>query len=279
MQEPVDDWKPKRNSPNYENLEKKEFQELWSRINHKAVYQVKFDSDELVKKSVRELNAKLRVISLQFGVQRGVLKDKIKDEHLQKSEGVLTEQPEMKYGRNVQSAARYDLEGDVSKRADLMRKTAAKILRRVKSNVFSQFAQNPEHFIAQTSRIITEQKATMVIKHLQYNPTDGHYDVDIFTANQSKQDLSKATRKLKKYVYEYAVTDSKKEQDFLEKLDSESEVVVYAKLPRGFLMPMPIGNYNPDWPISFDKEQVKYIYFVAETKGSIILSMQLRPIE
>jgi len=61
-------------------------------------------------------------------------------------------------------------------------------------------------------------------------------------------------------------------------LDASSEVVVYAKLPRGFLIPTPVGDYNPDWAISFKAGSVKHIYFVAETKGTMS-SMKLRAIE
>ncbi len=86
------------------------------------------------------------------------------------------------------------------------------------------------------------------------------------------------SRKLKKHVYDYAITDSKVEREFAENLDGSDEVVVYAKLPRGFLISTPVGNYNSDWVISFNKNRVKYIYFVAETKGSM-LSMQLHKIE
>ena len=50
------------------------------------------------------------------------------------------------------------------------------------------------------------------------------------------------------------------------------------KLPRGFLIPTPVGDYNPDWAISFKEGSVKHIYFVAETKGSMS-SMDLREIE
>ncbi len=278
LPKPVDDRKPKRNPLNSKNFEKKEFQELWSRINRKAVYRVEFDSDELVEKSVQALEQELRVTPIQFKIMSGVQKDAVTEEQMQHGEGFLAKRSATEYGRTVHSESRYDLVGNVSKGADLMRKTAAEILGRVKPGVFHQFAQNPEHFIAQASRIITEQKATMIIEHLQYNQTDGRYNVDIFTANESKQDLSKATRKLKKHVYEYAVTDSKKERQFLTDLDSSSEVVVYAKLPRGFLIPTPIGNYNPDWAISFHREKVKYIYFVAETKGSMS-TMDLRKIE
>ena len=55
-------------------------------------------------------------------------------------------------------------------------------------------------------------------------------------------------------------------------------MVVYAKLPRGFLIPTPVGDYNPDWAISFKEGSVKHIYFVAETKGTMS-SMKLREIE
>lgn len=56
------------------------------------------------------------------------------------------------------------------------------------------------------------------------------------------------------------------------------EVVVYAKLPKSFVIPTPVGNYNPDWAIAFKDGEVKHIYFIAETKGSMS-SMDLRKIE
>jgi len=61
-------------------------------------------------------------------------------------------------------------------------------------------------------------------------------------------------------------------------LDTSSEVVVYAKLPRGFLISTLVGDYNPDRAISFKEGSVKHIYFVAETKGAMS-SMKLREIE
>ena len=73
-------------------------------------------------------------------------------------------------------------------------------------------------------------------------------------------------------------TDSKTETNFVKGLDVSSEVVVYAKLPRGFSIPTPVGNYNPDWAISFKEGAVKHVYFVAETKGSMS-SLQLKEIE
>ena len=61
-------------------------------------------------------------------------------------------------------------------------------------------------------------------------------------------------------------------------LDASAEVVVYAKLPKTFFIPTPVGNYNPDWAIAFKQDKVKHIYFIAETKGDMS-SMQLCKIE
>ena len=58
----------------------------------------------------------------------------------------------------------------------------------------------------------------------------------------------------------------------------EYEVAVYAKLPRGFFIPTPVGDYNPDWAIAFQEGSVKHVYFVAETKGSLE-SLQLKGVE
>ena len=61
-------------------------------------------------------------------------------------------------------------------------------------------------------------------------------------------------------------------------MDAAEEVCVYAKLPRGFHIPTPVGNYAPDWAIAFYEGTVKHIFFVAETKGTME-SLNLRPIE
>jgi type III restriction enzyme len=53
---------------------------------------------------------------------------------------------------------------------------------------------------------------------------------------------------------------------------------VYTKLPRGFFIPTPVGDYNPDWAIAFREGKVKHVYFVAETKGSMS-TLQLRGVE
>jgi type III restriction enzyme len=273
-----DDRKPKTNPLNA-NFEKKEFKALWSRINQKAVYRVEFDSSELIRNSIRVLDKELRVTPLQYTIQSGVQGDQITDGQLRSGDGfALTNTSVETHNASIHSMVTYDLLGKIAENTQLTRRTVAEILSGVQAAVFKQFKQNPEHFIAESSRLINEQKATIIIERLSYDNIAETHDIDIFTAGQSKQDFTKASEKLKNHIYDYVITDSKVEREFVKELDTSTEVVVYAKLPRGFLIPTPVGDYNPDWAISFREGSVKHIYFVAETKGSMS-SMELRAIE
>ncbi|WP_160712277.1 type III restriction-modification system endonuclease [Chitinophaga solisilvae] len=274
-----DDRTSKVNPLNEDSFSKKEFQELWKRINRRAVYRVGFDAAELVKNCIKTLNADLRVTPLQYTVQAGIQGTHITDTQLKQGETFETKGTVTgSLSASVHSAVTYDLLGKIAENVQLTRKTIAAILTEIDPIVFSQFKKNPEHFIAEASRLIQEQKATLIIEHLSYDEIAGTHDVSIFTADRSKKDFSKATKRLKKHVYDFAITDSKVERDFAEELDASDEVVVYAKLPGKFLIPTPVGDYNPDWAISFVTGAVRHIYFVAETKGSMS-SLELRGIE
>lgn len=275
---PEDERRPKKNPLN-SNFDKQEFKELWNRINRKAAYSVEFDSDELVQKAVTTLDDELLVTPLQYTIQHGeqiaqVTYEGIKSGEAFALQGTATE----KNTHSIHSAVKYDLIGKLAEGTQLTRRTVADILRGINVAVFAQFRTNPESFIAEATRLINEQKATVIIEHLAYDPVEDKFDLDIFTTGQTKQDFSKAGDKLKRHIYDYVITDSGIERDFVKELDTCSEVVVYAKLPRGFLIPTPVGDYNPDWAVSFKEGEVKHVYFVAETKGSMS-SMVLNEIE
>ena len=278
MFEISDDRRPKKNPLN-SNFDKQEFKELWNRINRKAAYSVNFDSAELVTKAVTELDNSLRVTPLQYTIQTGEQAAQATYDGLKDGEAFVLKATETeKNVHSIHSAVKYDLIGKIGEGTQLTRRATADILKGINAAVFSQFRTNPESFISEAVRLINEQKATMVIEHLAYDPVEDKFDLDIFTAGQTKQDFSKAGEKLKRHIYDYVITDSGIERKFVETLDTCTEVVVYAKLPRGFLIPTPVGDYNPDWAISFKEGSVKHVYFVAETKGSMS-TMQLKKIE
>ena len=176
------------------------------------------------------------------------------------------------------SQVQYDLLGEIAEKTKLTRRTACSVLQGVQPGTFHKYRQNPEQFITEAARLINEQKATVIVEHLTYDTLADQHDTAIFTENQTKQDFTKAGKKLEKHIYDYVVTDSKVERSFVTELDTSTEVAVYAKLPRGFFIPTPVGNYNPDWAIAFQEGAVRHVYFVAETKGSLS-TMQLKGAE
>lgn len=278
MPEFVDGRKPKINPLN-DNFNKKEFKALWNQINKKAVYKVDFNSDELVKNSIAVINKELKVTELTYRVERGELSSGLTDDSIREGSGFkIKDSYDDHSGGSVHSKVQYDLLGKIGEATVLTRKTVASILSGIEDYQFDKFKKNPEQFIAEVSRLIKEQKASIIINKLSYDETNETFDADIFTASQSKQDFSKATDPLKRHIYDYVITDSNVEKEFAQKLDVSDEVVVYAKLPGGFFIPTPVGDYNPDWAISFKEGSVKHIYFIAETKGDLS-TMKLRGIE
>ena len=256
-----------------------EFQKLWANINAKSVYVVEFDQDELINKSIAALNCGLRVSKIFFKVESGTMTDIESREQLQQGAAFVKEENEVYKAELLSSTAvKYDLVGKVVAETGLTRKAVVGILRGIDKVVFDQFANNPEEFIIKAAQIINEQKATTIIQHITYNKLDAVYDTTVFTEPTLKGQLGVNVMAANKHLYDHILYDSANEKAFAESVDTSKEVAVYVKLPKGFFISTPVGKYNPDWAIAFHEGQVKHIYFVAETKGSMS-TMQLREIE
>ena len=256
-----------------------EFKALWSKINSKSVYVVDFDTDELVKKAIASLDSKLRVPKIYFKVETGAM-EQIKSKEELASGAPFVKEKSANYNNQiaVSSNVKYDLIGKMVDETGLTRKAVIQILKGIKPSVFNQFKDNPEEFIIKAAALINDEKATAIIEHITYNVMDEKYGTDIFTDPTIKGRLDVNAMKAKKHLYDHIVYDSTNEKDFATELDTNTDVAVYVKLPDGFYISTPVGRYNPDWAIAFYEGNVKHIYFVAETKGSMN-SMQLRLIE
>lgn len=256
-----------------------EFKALWSKINSKSVYVVDFDTDELIRKSIASLDAKLRVSKVYFQVESGAM-DAIKSKEDLVSGASFVKEKSASYGATItaHSNVKYDLIGKLVDETGLTRKAIIQILQGIQPHAFNQFKDNPEEFIVKAATLINDEKATAIIEHITYDVLDEHYGMKIFTDPTIKGKLGVNAMKAKKHLYDHIVYDSTNERDFATDLDTNNDVAVYVKLPDGFYISTPVGHYNPDWAIAFYEGTVKHIYFVAETKGSMS-SMQLRLIE
>lgn len=259
---------------------KDEFMSLWKEINIHSYYSVHFDSQKLIEKAIEQLDKSLNVTEIRVVISTGSL------EQIE-SKQQLEEGTAMKHGkdRTVQvhesvGSVRYDLIGQLVAKTGLTRRTIVAILQGIDPHkTFHKFQLNPEEFIMKSARIINSCKAMSVIEHIEYNKMDGTYNKDVFTENTLRGKLGENAMASKKSLYDLVVVDSKVEMHLAEALENQDMVQVYTKLPRGFYINTPMGHYNPDWAVVFKEDSgVKHIYFIAETKGSVI-EADLRDVE
>ena len=271
-----------KENPLNENFAKKEFQALWREINHKYAYTVKFDSAELVRKAIAHVNEGLFVSELQYTTTVGRQKTEMNADEVERGASFTGERTRTQTLRHAEtSQVKYDLIGKIAEGTVLTRRTVSAILQGLRFDKLQMFKNNPEEFIAKVTRLVNEQKATMIVEHISYDTIEGEYDSAIFTAEKAAQGFDKAflaKKAIQDYVFTDGTAEKSVERTFVESLDAADEVCVYAKLPRSFQIPTPVGNYAPDWAIAFYEGTVKHIFFVAETKGSME-SLELRPIE
>ncbi|MCI7119623.1 MAG: DEAD/DEAH box helicase family protein [Prevotella sp.] len=275
---PEDARKPKMATFQKANFEKKEFQQLWKRINQRTYYQVDFDTTDLVKKAVKALDDKLKVTEIRIVVEGGSL-DNVRDKEALQA-GVAMTQGNTRTIHVMEAIGRgvaYDLIGKLVSATGLTRKTIVAILKGIQPSTFSMFKMNPEEFIIKAGLIINDCKALAVIQCIRYEKLNDEFSTDIFTENMLRGKLGINAIESTKSLYDLVVLDSMNtEKHFAESLEHEDDVVVYTKLPNGFYINTPMGKYNPDWAVAFREGSVKHVYFVAETKGDDLRESQIR---
>jgi len=258
------------------NFHKKEFQALWEKINLKTIYEVNFNSEKLINDSKNRINADLHISDRSYEVKTGVLKQSTKEELSNKEGFKETDRSTKKLNTDIYTDTVYDIVGEIVNYTNLTRRSVVEVLKALNPQKFLLVRKNPEEFIAKCSKLINEVKASLIIDNIVYHKTEERYDAKtVFTNDKFALRQSEL---LKKHIYDYLITDSKIETKFAEALENSTEVSVYAKLPKSFQITTPVANYSPDWAIVFDKDKVRHIYFVAETKGSDS-DLELREIE
>lgn len=275
---PEDARKPKTANFQQENFDKKEFQELWKRINQRTYYQVNFDTSDLVKKSIKALDDNLKVTEIRIVVEGGSL-DNVRDKESLETGVAMTQgnTRTIHVTEAIGKGVTYDLIGKLVMATGLTRKTIVEILKGIKPATFHLFKFNPEEFIIKASLIINDCKALAVIQCIKYEKLNDKFSTDIFTENMLRGKLGINAIESTKSLYDLVVLDSMgTEKNFAESLEYEDDVVVYTKLPNGFYINTPMGKYNPDWAVAFREGSVKHVYFVAESKGNDLQGSQLR---
>lgn len=252
-------------------FEGSEFKELWDRIKHRTTFRVDFDVEELIRKCADEIEKSLVVGKARFitetstldidrgGVQAGNVRSK----------------------QSVYDARDYKLPDVVSylqNETNLTRKTLVEIL--LRSNRLKAFQDNPQKYIEQVSAIIRHQMRLFIVDGIRYRKIgeEHFYAQELFEENELFGYLKQNMLEAEKSVFDHVVYDSDVEEEFARKFEENEDVRVYAKLPGWFQIDTPLGSYNPDWAVLVEVNGAQKLYFVVETKGSL-LSDALRPAE
>ena len=142
----------------------------------------------------------------------------------------------------------------------------------LKSGRLRDLVNNPELFIETVTGIVKELLCNFEIDGIRYVklPGEEYYVQEIFPSNDIIANLDRNAVATKNSIYDYVIYDSPTiEKPFAIDLDNDPDVKMFFKIPDDFKIETPLTAYNPDWAIYIEKNGVKKMYFVLETKGSL----------
>lgn len=263
-----------------------DFLELWNKIKYKTTYKIKFDSDKLIQYAVNGNGKYEGINSIQ--TRKGT--------YLYKKGIVEMSQAGVKADESGEGSVRAknngayklpDIVTFLQNETNLTRKTIVTILQSV--NNLDSFKNNPLSYMNQAAKIINMFKNELIVDGIEYTSTKNTdheevYEQKLFTTETLNAYLGKNGNAVKvdtnkhKTVYNYVVTDSNIEKEFARDAELDENVKFYIKLPDWFKIRTPLGPYNPDWAILYEKDNEQHLYFIVETKGDVSRD-QLRPHE
>lgn len=244
-----------------------EFKDLWDRIKQKTTYRVEFDDERFTKlclekmEELRPRRSKINIDRVDIEINRKGVEVEFKDTIKQDLQQRTYRLPDLI--REIQDATM------------ITRSTIIDIL--LKADKWELFKLNPHQFIEKTIKIFNSVKRELIVDGIKYEKIDDYYEQSQFEVEKEEDALvgyleknAVATRdEDPRSLYTHVLYDSDIEKDFVERLERDEEVKLYVKLPGWFTVDTPLGGYNPDWAILMEKDDVKKLYFVVETKGSL----------
>jgi len=249
-----------------------EFKALWDRIKHKTTYRVNFDNEKLVEsccKALRDAPAipKSRLQWRKADIAIG--KAGVEATEREGAATVVLDEGDIDLP---------DLLTDLQDRTQLTRRTIHRIL--IGSRRLDDFKRNPQEFIDLAAEAVNRCKRLAIVDGIKYQRLgDAQYYAQELFEQEELTGYLKNLIDARKSVYEQVVYDSDTEAAFANQLEKNTAIKVYAKLPGWFTVPTPLGGYNPDWAVLVEEEGQERLYFVVETKGTILFADALRPTE
>jgi type III restriction enzyme len=237
-----------------------EFFEIWDKISKKTVYNVQYDTKDLVENVVKKINQMPFISRPVLDIQTA----KINYTEL----GIKTDLQTAKIQHTEEKKYLIpDVYAYIQNSVEITRSTIYKILSQV-NNLQSLF-NNPKKYLEQVISCIKETLEELLVGGIEYEFTEDSYKMEIITNQKLNIELEYlfTVSATEKTLFDYIHVESNVEKEFAKDCEIQDEIKFFIKLPRAFKIPTPIGNYTPDWAVVFENDTK--IYFVAETKASL----------
>lgn len=248
-----------------------EFQALWEKISRKTRYSVEFSTDKLVEKAVAKLASMQEIKAVRIEVTKRTV-----DLSESGVEGGRITSNRTFVVSNEQPLP--DILAFLQRETELTRGTLVRILKQ--SGQLKHFGTNPQAFMTECAKLINRSLHELIVDGIKYEPIAGaSYEMRLFEeaeieeyldrlyAVKERNDKLPDGTEVPRTPYDWISYDSDVEREVAERLDGDARVKFFCKLPRGFKVPTPIGNYNPDWAIVLEDD--KKLYLVRETKSTL----------
>ncbi len=250
------------------------FFDIWDRIKHRTRYRVALDSDALVAATANELRDTKDSTETVRPQLRSVKAT------LTYGERGITGQATAKDRRDAETGLvpLPDVYAYIQQRVEVARPTIYRVLR--ESERAGELLINPQMFLDTVVGALRRNLNALLVAGIKYERIAGaEYEMQIFKAEEIERYVSglvEPTINPDRTIYNYTPIDSKTERQFALDCEIDANVRLFFKLPRGFRIPTPLGDYLPDWAVVFERDT--RVYFVAETKSGLEWE-KLRPTE
>ena len=252
-------------------LHSPEFKALWDRIKHKTIYRVAFDNEDLIVQCSRALREAPEIARTRLQWRKADIAIGKGGVDATETTGAAT------VALDEAHVDLPDLLTELQTRTQLTRRSIQRIL--CDSGRLDDFKRNPQQFIEFAAGAVNRCKQQAVVDGIKYQRLGvASYYAQTLFENEELTGYLKNMLDTAKSVYEHVVYESDVESHFADELEKNDAVKVYAKLPGWFVIPTSLGSYNPDWAVLIDSDEGERLYFVVETKGSL-LAGDLRGVE
>jgi len=235
--------------------------DIWERISPISRYSVNYKTEDLIARSVAEIKRMPKTNRPMLVSKTGTVKYTASGIEGTLTENIVKQTEELRY--QIPDVYNY-----IQNKIDITRSSIYEIL--MQSDRYGELEINPQMFLDNVAGCIQKTLNSLLVEGVSYEKINGEkHQITLFKQEEIETYLTNLFKvsKTDKTVFNYVPIDNEADSKFAKDCETDNNVKFYFKLPKGFNVPTPIGNYTPKWAVVFENNSK--IYFVAETKGTL----------